>query len=131
MRSEPYDPERHLPILVSWWEHYDVIDRIDLRTISPFGAVVVGDDGPLMAGWVYLSLGCEAAFIERVYARPGNTPATSREAGGELLAHLEHVARTHGYSSIFSHVERPALVREMEQCGFASLGPGTILVKGI
>lgn len=131
MFSEHYDPERHLPTLRSWWDEYGVLDRIDERTISPFGAVVLDQSGPAMVGWIYLALGCEAAFVERVYARPGNTPSLSRKAGIFMLQHLERIARTHGYSSIFSHVERPALVREMEQCGFTSLGPGTILVKGI
>lgn len=122
MHCEHYDPGKHDLIIDEWWRAIGAEGLIPPGTTSPFGGVVSDASGPVMAGFLYLSIGCTACFAERLIARPGNTTRQAREAGTMLFGFLCELAKQHGYEHIYCHVERPQLVLELIDLGFTLTG---------
>ncbi len=130
MTVERYDREKHLDTLMEWWKHYGIADRIKADTLPPHGAVAGDDNGPGMAGFVYLAIGCKVCFFERLLARPGNTPKQSRQMGHAIYTLLKNQASLMGYKEGFAHVEDRRMVREAQAVGFQIAVPeATILHK--
>lgn len=128
MDVEHYIPAKHEAAIMSWFKSYGVADRIMPGTMSPFGGVVIDEEGPVMAGFLYLSVGCSVCFVERLTARPGNTPGVARLAGAVLFGFLVELARQHGYEHLYANAERPALACEMEDLGFTILASNSTLL---
>ena len=129
MIVEPYCAANHYHEIMSWFEARGMGELIDPCSISPFGAVAIRDDQPIMAGFLYLAVGTNVAFMERFIARPGNTLVAGKQAGGALVEVLRNIAMKYGYRHIYANVANPVLARIAEQWGFRSQGPAQLIHK--
>jgi len=130
MEVRPYDHETDYPILRGWWRAWNPEDADPAHTLSPFGGVVEDDEGPIMAGFVYMSVGCGVCFFDRMVGRPGCLPVDLRDAAQFLIEYLQIFAVGNDYKLAYARIERDGMVRELEKLGFCTIGKGiTIMGK--
>ena len=86
MKAKDFNPDRDLDTLLGWWREWNAEDVEPERSLSPFGAVVFDGGDLILAGFLYPTMGSQVAFIERLVARPGATPAQTFEGYSEYEA---------------------------------------------
>lgn len=110
-----YTPEDY-PLVSGWWEAHGKAPTPP-NLLSPIGVVVLRDEVPEAAMWLYLALGCGLCWLEYPLTAPGTTLKAARESLKAALAHMVKVAEAHNYVLMLGQAE-PALAREMKRSGF-------------
>lgn len=117
-----YVEDRDYPTLREWWLRANSLDKDPRDTLSPFGSVVFDDrEQPVMAGFLYLSVGAKVCFVERCVARPGLSVRDARRAGALLFTNLRIKAQGAGYKHVFIHTERDGMEAELHRLGFTTI----------
>lgn len=129
MTVEAYIPSKHWKFVHEWYAKRGLADFIREGSFPPVGSVAVNSAGePVMVGFLYMAIGCNTCFVERIIGRPSLRLADAREAGRLILSFLRGYATTCGYQDMFSHLDTPVLVGELEKLGFARTPGSGILM---
>jgi len=127
MDVQPYQ-SKYLSTLKSWWEHYDAADLEPEITIPSTGGVVIGDDGPICAGFAYLPMHCPSCFFERMVGKPGVGGVVMREAGAMLDEYLRELAKLYGYKVAYCQIRRPGMEKVLSERGYVTTAKDVTLM---
>ncbi|MCU0751537.1 MAG: hypothetical protein MUC40_00635 [Akkermansiaceae bacterium] len=111
MRVDPITPDNLATALALFELRPDGTPPREI--LPPAGAVVIDDyDAPMAAAWLYQPAGCKLAILDWLITRPGLHGLASKCAVLAILAHLEHVAKDGGASTLFASMERAKFVNQ-------------------
>ena len=105
------------PMLVEWWAAHQW-PAIPKEALPPLGYISWKGEKPILAGYVYFTLGSTMCWLEWIVGNPDSTPEERGEALKEIVEKTDQVARENGYSMIFTATKHKKLIERFKSNGF-------------
>lgn len=128
-----YKPEDY-NTLVSWWKQYTDWEKnpVPEGILPPTGIIVMQDDKPICAGFLYETIGNNCTWMEWIVADAQSDKETRAICLDKLVKTLTNIAKVKGYGFIFTSVKHPKLMERLESFGFLKGDGGmTNMIKGL
>lgn len=106
----------HYEIISDWWTGHDWT-VLPQQVLPHNGLIVYDDNTPICAGFLYKT-DSAICWLEWVISNPLAKKEQRSEALNALIDCLVGLAKTMGFSIIFTSIKHPGLIKRMEQIGF-------------
>lgn len=121
-----FDCKKNYDMVVSWWNARG-FPPVSIEALPTNGFVAVDAEGPICAGWLYMTDSC-LTWLEWIVANPQAKPIRLAKGLSRMLNHIKLTADTLGYTRVFTSMEHRGLIKFMRRMGFHEAGQGLHLV---
>ena len=103
-------------VLENWWKERDMVP-IPKSFLTPFG-VIVGDDKPIAAAFLFPVLGCKQAMIRYPITDVNASDKDRDEAISLVLSSLHGLAKSMNYETILITTNHNGFIKRLEKMNY-------------
>jgi hypothetical protein len=108
---------RYIDMVKDWWSKRAAVDNV----FSDYGFMIMGEQGGLVAGFLYPIVGCSVAMFGFPIANPEISEETRREALSMLTTFIEMEAKKLNYEFLISYAGSQGAIEMFKREGYAEL----------